>query len=155
MKNYLRLASALACLIASQAISNQYAKFRGETLTVSWPALGHFNAAESVIEQFERDTGITVEIEAIPYLQLRNRQINELSLPAGELDLVSWVIMWKGEYVEKGLLEPLAPYFANPSLADPDYDFRDIARPYLVSGGMVGGDKGYLDGEGAVLYGVP
>jgi multiple sugar transport system substrate-binding protein len=32
---------------------------------------------------------------------------------------------------------------------------NDIAKAYLISGGVVGGDRGYLDGPGAVLYGVP
>jgi len=40
-------------------------------------------------------------------------------------------------------------------LADPNYDIADIAKPYLVSGGLVGGEKGYLEGPNAVLYGVP
>jgi len=122
---------------------------------VSWPTLGHFKLAENVIEEFEDISGINVEIEAIPYLGLRERQMEELSKPTGTFDLVSWVIMWKSEYVSQGLLAPLDPFFADPALADEDYNRNEIAGAYLVSGGLVGGKKGYLDGPGAQLYGVP
>lgn len=89
------------------AAQDPYAEFRGTTLTVSWPSLGQFQLAETVLEEFEQETGINVEVEAIPYLDLRARQMGEMSKLSGEFDLVSWVIMWKGEYVAEGLLEPL------------------------------------------------
>jgi multiple sugar transport system substrate-binding protein len=140
---------------AGGAAADPYAQYRGTTLKVSWPALGHFNNAEQVVEEFEQETGINVDVEAIPYLSLRARHIEELSKPTGAFDLVSWVVMWKGEYVENGFLEPLQPFFDNETLADEDYAINDISKPYLVSGGMVGGPKGYLDGPGATLYGIP
>ncbi|MEO1307754.1 MAG: extracellular solute-binding protein, partial [Pseudomonadota bacterium] len=73
----------------------------------------------------------------------------------GKYDLVSWVIMWKSEYAANGLLAPLSQFFADTALVDPDYALEEIAGAYLVSGGVVGGKKGYLDGRGASLYGVP
>ncbi|MGR3511320.1 MAG: ABC transporter substrate-binding protein [Paracoccaceae bacterium] len=155
MKNLFTTAALALALSATVASSNPYEKYRGTTLNVSWPALGHFINAESAIEDFERETGINVEVEAIPYLDLRERQIGEMSKVSGDFDLVSWVVMWKGEYVSQGFLEPLAPYFADATLADPDFDMTDISRAYIVSGGMVGGPKGYLDGPGATLYGLP
>lgn len=155
MKHISLAAAAALSLAAGAASADPYAPYRGTTLTVSWPTLGHFNLAETVLEEFEQDTGINVEVEAIPYLQLRDRQISAMSEPVGELDLVSWVIMWKSEYVANGLLTPLSQFFANAALTDPDYAIDEIAGAYLVSGGVVGGEKGYLDGPGAGLYGVP
>jgi multiple sugar transport system substrate-binding protein len=144
-----------ASLVSGMAFADANRDFAGTIITVSWPALGHFNNAETIIGEFERETGINVEVEALPYLDLRNRHIEELSKPQGDIDLVSWVVMWKGEYVENGFLEPLQPFFDDPALAEEDYDMGDIFRPYLVSGGFVGGPKGYLDGPGATLYGIP
>ena len=149
------LCAAASALFASVALADPYTAFQGTTLKVSWPSLGHFNNAELVIEEFERETGINVEVEAIPYLELRNRHFEELSKADGEFDLVSWVVMWKGEYVKNGFLTPLAPFFDDASLADENYDMTDIPNAYLASGGLVGGPKGYLDGPGATLYGVP
>ncbi len=58
-------------------------------------------------------------------------------------------------YVSKGLLQPLSQFFGDPTLVMPDYDPDDIAEAYLVSGSVVGGDKGYLEGPMQGLYGVP
>ena len=155
MKQYLISFGVALMTLTGAACADSYEKFRGTTLSVSWPALGHFSNASEAIEEFERRTGINVEVEAIPYLALRERHTEELSKAVGEFDLVSWVIMWKGEYVKNGFLTPLAPFFEDEDLAEPDYEISDIPNPYLVSGGMVGGVKGYLAGPGATLYGVP
>lgn len=155
MKGKLRSLGLGLCMVTSAAWGNPYEDYRGTTLRISWPALGHFGLAETVLEEFEAETGINVEVEAIPYLQLKARQIEEMSQPTGAFDLVSWVIMWKSEYAANGFLEPLQPMFDDPELADPEFNLGEIAGAYLISGGMVGGDKGYLSGEGATLYGLP
>jgi multiple sugar transport system substrate-binding protein len=73
----------------------------------------------------------------------------------GDYDLICYVVMWKGEYVKKGLIRELEPFFKNASLADPAYDMKDIVPGYLENMGLVGGPKGYLAGPGAKLYGLP
>ncbi len=65
------------------------------------------------------------------------------------------MVFTKNEYVANGWLEPLAPFLNNPRLTAPDYDIDDIVPAYLTNGGKSGGRKGYLDGPGASLYGVP
>ena len=148
-------AFAAACLIGAAAHANPYEKYAGTTIVVSWPALAHFQAAETLIEEFTEETGIEVEIDALQYLRLRDRQILEMSKPEGDYDVVSWVVMWKGEYVSKALLTPLSQFFTSGSLVDPEYDIDDIADAYLQNGGVVGGKKGYLPGKSGALYGVP
>ncbi len=148
------LCSALA-LGASNALANPYEKYEGTTLVVSWPSLGHFQAAETLVEEFTEETGIEVEIDFLQYLRLHDSQVLEMSKDEGDFDVVSWVVMWKGEYVAKGLLTPLSQFFTNPSLVDPEYDIDDIASAYLQNGGVVGGAKGYLPGVSGALYGVP
>ncbi|WP_282607514.1 ABC transporter substrate-binding protein [Pelagibius sp. Alg239-R121] len=147
-------AVALSAL-AGSAFANPYEKYKGTTIVVSWPALSHFKAAETLVEEFTEETGIEVEIDALQYLKLRDRQILEMSKDEGEYDIVSWVVMWKGEYVSKGLLTPLSQFFTNGALVDPEYDINDIADAYLQNGGVVGGTKGYMPGKSGALYGVP
>ena len=147
--------AAAAALIATLAQANPYAPYEGQTIVVSWPALSHFQKAEELVDEFMEETGIEVEIDALQYLALRDRQLLEMSKPDGEYDVVSWVVMWKGEYVSKGLLTPLSQLFARPQLVDPGYDIDDIADAYLQNGGIVGGEKGYLPGKSGALYGIP
>lgn len=148
-------AAAAATLLATTALANPYAEYEGTTIVVSWPALSHFDAAVELVDEFTEETGIEVEIDALQYLSLRDRQLLEMSKPEGEYDVVSWVVMWKGEYVSKGLLTPLSQFFTDASLVDPDYEIEDIAGAYLQNGGVVGGDLGYLPGPSGALYGIP
>jgi len=142
-------------LCATSVWSNPYEKYEGTTIVVSWPALSHFQNAEELVDEFTEETGIDVEIDALQYLKLRDRQILEMAKPEGDYDVVSWVVMWKGEYVSKGLLTPLSQFFTSGSLVDPQYDVDDIADAYVQNGGVVGGKKGYMPGKSGALYGLP
>ena len=149
--------SAIAALALGTlaAAANPYEKYAGTTIVVSWPALSHFTKAETLIEEFTKETGIEVEVDALQYLKLRDRQLLEMSKREGDYDVVSWVVMWKGEYVSKGLLTPLSQFYTSGSLVDPNYDIDDIADAYLQNGGVVGGKKGYMPGKTGAMYGVP
>ena len=154
MKAGLAAAGALALSVGALG-ADPYEKYRGTTIVVSWPALSHFNKAEALIEEFTAETGIEVEVDALQYLKLRDRQLLEMSKSKGDYDVVSWVVMWKGEYVSKGLLTPLSQFYTSGSLVDPSYDIDDIADAYIQNGGVVGGKKGYMPGVSGALYGVP
>lgn len=151
----LMVLTAFSLFTAGLASANPYEKYKGTTIVVSWPALSHFKKAETLVEEFTKETGIEVEIDALQYLKLRDRQILEMSKKKGEYDVVSWVVMWKGEYVAKGLLAPLSTFFMDPTLANPSYDIDDVADAYLQNGGVVGGKKGYMPGKSGALYGIP
>lgn len=136
-------------------LANPYEKYKGTQLVVSWPSNSHFKKAKTLVEEFTAATGIEVEIDYSQYLKMRDRQILEMSKNEGDFDVVAWVVMWKGEYVSKGLLTPLSQLFTSPVLVDPNYDIDDIADAYLQNGGIVGGEKGYLPGKSGALYGIP
>jgi len=138
------------------ALAQPYDDYAGTTIVVSWPALGHFEAAATLLPQFTEETGIEVELDLTQYLNMKDRQITEISKPgSGDLDVVAWVVFTKNEYVDNGWLSPLAPFLNDPKLTMPDYDIEDIVPAYLTNGGKSGGRKGYLDGPGASLFGIP
>jgi len=128
----------------------------GTTIVVSWPAQYHFEVAAEFIPQFTAETGIEVELDVVQYLNMRDRQIVEISKPGrGDMDVVTWVVFTKNEYVANGWLTPLSQFLINPRLTAPDYDIEDIVPAFLTVGGKSGGVKGYLDGPGASLFGIP
>ncbi len=143
------------CFVGGNALANPYGKFAGTTLVINFPNIAYYEYATKVIPEFTKETGIKVEIDKLEYMKMRDKQLLELSKPKGDYDLISYVIMWKSEYVSKGLLAPLAPFFTNPALVDPNYDAGDLVPAYLQAIGQVGGKKGYLPGPTAALYGVP
>ena len=146
---------ALLLCLSGTGQASPYAKYAGTTLVINFPSIGFYDYAVKMIPEFEKETGIKVEVDKLEYMKMRDKQLLELSKPKGDYDLISYVIMWKTEYVTKGLLAPLAPFFANASLADPSYDPDDIVPAYMRGIGTVGGKKGYLPGPTASVYGVP
>ena len=151
----LLLMSFVMLFAAANALANPYAKYAGTTLVINFPNIAYYNYAVQVIPEFTKETGIKVEIDKLDYMKMRDKQLLEMSKPKGDYDLISYVIMWKTEYVSKGLLSPLAPFFTNAALADPDYDAADLVPGYVQAIGTVGGRKGYLPGPTASVYGVP
>jgi multiple sugar transport system substrate-binding protein len=145
-----------ASLPFSGAIAqNRYAKYAGKTVTINIPAHPHYDAMVKLLPEFTKETGIKVEIDKLAIGRLKEKQLLEMSKPQGDYDLACYIVMWKGEYVSKNLVQPLEPFFANAALADPAYDMKDIIPIYLENLGLVGGPKGYLAGPGAKLYGLP
>ncbi len=134
---------------------NRYAKYAGQTVTFSVPAHPHYDAMLKILPDFTKETGIKVETDKLAMGRMKEKQLLEMAKPQGDYDLGCYVVMWKGEYVEKNLIQPLEPFFKNPALADPAYDMKDIIPIYLENLGLVGGPKGYLAGPGAKLYGLP
>lgn len=134
---------------------NRYAKYAGQTVLVNIPAHPHYDAMVKLLPEFTKETGIKVEVDKLAIGRLKEKQLLEMAKPQGDYDLACYIVMWKGEYVAKNLVQPLEPFFANPALADPSYDMKDIIPIYLENLGLVGGPKGYLAGTGAKLYGMP
>ena len=147
--------AAGATLLASTALANPYEPYEGTTLVVMWPAHPHYDAAIEVLPVFEEETGITVEVDQLQYLRMRERQTLELTKDEGDYDLISFVVFSKADYVYADQLENLAKYFMNPALADPNYDQSDLIDGYVQNIGVAGGAKGYLPGQLGSAFGIP
>ncbi|MCS4509409.1 ABC transporter substrate-binding protein [Xylophilus ampelinus] len=139
----------------SSRAQDRYAKYRGQSVVVSVPAHPHYEAMLRLLPAFTRETGIKVEVDKLQILRMKDKQLLEMAKPQGDYDLVSYVVMWKGEYVKKNLVRELEPFMKNPALADPAFDLQDIVPAYRENIGLVGGPRGYLAGAGAKLYGLP
>ena len=145
----------LALAGAAAAQDGPYAAYEGTTLIVNFPAHPHYNAVMEVLPQFTEQTGIEVEVDMLPYLDMRERQTLELALDEGAYDLISYVVFSKADYVFADQIEPLARFFMDPSLSDPDYNPEGLIDGYLQNIGVAGGAKGYLPGPTGSLFGLP
>lgn len=135
---------------------NRYAKYKGQTIVVNYPAHPHFDQAEKLFAEFTAETGIKVERDKMQYLRMKDKQVLEMGKPGGgDYDVIVYVVMWKTEYVAKNLIEPLNPFFKNAAIADPAWDQADIIPKYWDTNALVGGPKMYLPGPGAQPYGIP
>lgn len=135
---------------------DRYAKYRGQTIVVNYPAHPHYDQAEKLFAEFTAETGIKVERDKMQYLRMKDKQVLEMGKRGnGDYDVVVYVVMWKTEYVKKDLLEPLDGYLSHKTLADPNWDQKDIFEKYWDTNALVGGPKMYLPGPGARPYGIP
>ena len=157
-RNVLRAGASLSVVSLAPSVraqNDRYAKFRGQTIVVNYPAHPHYDQAEKLFAEFTKETGIKVERDKMQYLRMKDKQVLEMSKPKGDYDVITYVVMWKTEYVAKNFLEPLDTMFANKALADPDYDIKDLITAYYENIALVGGPKTYLPGPGARPYGIP
>lgn len=141
--------------VASSRAQDRHARFKGQTVAFSIPDHPHFDAMLKLLPQFTAETGIKVVVARDNILRMKHVQMAELAKPQSSLDLVTYIVTWKGEYVKKKLIAPLDGFLNNRLLADPDYAFNDLVPRYVQNIGLVGGPKGYLPGPGAKLYGLP
>ena len=111
--------------------------------------------AQPLLAEFTRETGIRVELDRMQFLRMHDKQVLEMAKPQGDYDAISYVVMWKTEYVAKRFIEPLEPFFGNAALADPNWDRDDFVPGFWENISLVGGPRGYLPGPGAQPYGVP
>ena len=142
-------------LTTTALAADPYAPYKGTTLVVNFPAHPHYDAVTKVLPKFTEETGIKVEVDQLQYLAMRQKQTLELTKPKGDYDLLTYVVFSKADYVPARQIEPLAPFFKNPKLADPSYDPDDLITGYVQNIGIAGGKKGYLPGPTGALYGVP
>lgn len=147
--------AALGPWVHTQA-QDRYAKYKGQTIVINFPAHPHYDQAEKLFGEFTAETGIKVERDKMQYLRMKDKQVLEMGKAGGgDYDVIVYVVMWKTEYVKKDLLEPLDGYFNNKALADPAWDQKDIIPKYWDTNALVGGPKMYLPGPGARPYGIP
>ena len=149
------ITTAMATLFATAAVANPYEPYEGTTLVVNFPAHPHYNAVMKVLPEFTKETGIEVEVDQLQYLKMRERQTLELTKSKGDYDLIAYVVFSKADYVFADQLEPLARFFMDPKLANPDYDADDLIDGYVQNIGVAGGTKGYLPGPTGSLFGIP
>ena len=149
------LGTAALALSAGAAMAQPYEEYAGQTVVAMFPAHPHYDAVMQVLPTFTEQTGINVEVDQMQYLAMRERQTLELTRPTGDYDLIGYVVFSKADYVYADQIEPLARFFMDPALADPNYDSADLIPGYMENLGFAGGDRGYLAGRTGGQFGIP
>ncbi|QBI19469.1 sugar ABC transporter substrate-binding protein [Egibacter rhizosphaerae] len=106
-------------------------RHEGETIRVALNQHPWQEEIEPLIPEFEELTGITVEADAQPEEQFRQRVTTELTARSDDIDVfMTSALQEGGRYHDSGWYEDLYPYLEDDSLTADDYDFDDMAdRP--------------------------
>jgi multiple sugar transport system substrate-binding protein len=100
--------------------------YRGVSVTASFLPRPGYEAAISLIPQFEQLTGINVQWESIYYEQMRNALILDFTSDAPKFDIILIDVVWQGEFASAGWIAPLDTFYNDPALADPNLDLNDF-----------------------------
>jgi ABC-type glycerol-3-phosphate transport system substrate-binding protein len=111
------------------------------TLTVSRWAGPQADAQQQLLDEYSKETGVTIRFDAIDYGQLKQKQTLNMSTKTGEYDLIYVPEAWYGEYSQAGYLTPLGDYVKDAKLTGDGWDFADFSAASL---------KVYSDADGTL-----
>ena len=89
-RDALKAAAAAATLTAlplpyyARAQGTGWAKLRGQSIVVNWPAHPHYAVAKKLLPDFTAATGIKVELDEMPYLRLKDAQVLQMGKAQGD-----------------------------------------------------------------------
>jgi multiple sugar transport system substrate-binding protein len=96
--------------------------YRGASIRIIGEFLPPLEAVAKLKDQFEDETGITVEVEMYEHTQVVEKVTFDLSAGAGIYDVILNPHREIGKLAENGWLVPLNKYLSNPALTPPGFD---------------------------------
>lgn len=140
--------ASLALSGAAIAQTEYQKKFEGVELNVMNPGFPQFAALWKFLPEFEEEYGIKVNVDEVPFDQLRQKSLVEMQQGTGRVDVFAVDVMWLAEYAAAGFLEPVKQYVTSSDLTAEDYDIDDFL-PRVLSGTGVFNDTLYTMPIGA------
>ena len=98
-----------------------------------------------MLPEFQETTGITVNVETMPYENSREKQVLHFTGGTGLYDVVLIDVVWVGEFAASQWVTPMSMFIDNPALSDPALNLEWFFPILLESFGT------WDD----VLYGLP
>lgn len=72
--------------------------YAGEKLTVLYMSSVYADAAKSMVDEFEKETGAEVEVVDFPYTTLHEKALLDLTSGTGSYDVIDVASQWDGEF---------------------------------------------------------
>ena len=143
------LVTATASLVAAPdasawTLKEAAAPYSGTTISAIFLDRPGYKAAETLIPQFEKETGIKVKWDVIPYENTREREVLNF-VSGGDQDIALVDVVWLGEFASNKWIVPIKTFTDNPKLADPNLNLKDFFPILLDSFGT----------WNKTLYGLP
>ena len=100
--------------------------------------------------EFEQQTGIKVNVTKVPFGQLYNEIIKDLSSPTSQYDIIAYASQWMVDFAQNNYLERLDTYVS----ADPLIQWNDVSRFFRDFSSKYNGQiySIPLDGDIHLLY---
>lgn len=95
----------------------------GPGLVVAVNAGVEGDALKRAAADYERETGVRMEVVELPYANLFEKAMLDLDSRTGAYDVIMMDDPWFPRLAQRGKLAPLAPLYARTGLPGPDADF--------------------------------
>ena len=92
------IASLGVSAFAEDATETGDQKYAGEKLTVLYMSGVYADAANSIKDEFEAATGAEVEVIDMPYSELHEKILLDLTSQTGTYDVIDVASQWDGEF---------------------------------------------------------
>ncbi|GGE15052.1 sugar ABC transporter substrate-binding protein [Aureimonas endophytica] len=99
-----------------------------------------FFSMKALLPDFEKETGIKVELESLSYDALQARLVSAFVAKTSDADVIAVDQMWLGQYLDNGWIVPLNDFVAK----DKDIDLADFIPEVLYSSNIWRGQLGTL-----------
>jgi len=118
--------TAKAAAAAPAAGAFDWMQQKGKSLVVLLSQSPYYTVLQKMGPDFEKLTGIKVEMQVVPEQQVRQKLPIELNAKSSGIDVfASSMHVEKGLFAKAGWYEPLNKYLENTNLTPPDYNWKD------------------------------
>jgi multiple sugar transport system substrate-binding protein len=140
----LTAAPAPAHAQAAWAIDKAAAPLKGTAVKVMFLDRPGYRAIIKLLPEFEKQTGIKVNYEIVPYENAREKQVLNFTAK-GDLTMALVDLVWIGEFAESGWIAPIDAFTKDAAITDPNLNLKGFF-PLLLDA------FGSWDGK---VYGLP
>ena len=114
------------------------APFKGTQLNVIFLDRPGYRAVIKLLPEFEKQTGIKVNYEIVPYENTREKQVLNFN-SKGDLTMALVDLVWIGEFAENGWIAPIDKFTADAAITDPNLNLKGFFPLILDAFGSWGG----------------
>ncbi|HTX53941.1 MAG TPA: sugar ABC transporter substrate-binding protein [Candidatus Baltobacteraceae bacterium] len=108
--------------------SFSWRRYAGQSLFVQLTKHPWSSTIIRLVPEFEKQTGIKVEVSELPELQARQKLTVEFTAGAGGIDAwLTFLPVEKRRFWRAGWYADLGKFLADPTMTAPEYDWNDIA----------------------------
>jgi multiple sugar transport system substrate-binding protein len=142
--------SALALTLAATAlapaaaraetwdITKAAAPYKGTELHVIFLDRPGYRAIIKLLPEFEKQTGIKVNYEIVPYENTREKEVLNFN-GQGDLSIALVDLVWIGEFAENGWIQPVSKFSGDAAITDPNLNLKGFFPLLLDAFGTWGG----------------
>jgi multiple sugar transport system substrate-binding protein len=84
--------------------------YAGTTLNISLVAESKPDALKKIVNEYTDKTGVTVNLDIMPYPTLQEKQFTVMTQKSGAVDIVHVDCVWMGQYAGQGWLYPVEDF---------------------------------------------